>query len=483
MKRTSGVLLHLSSLPSPLHSGDLGAGAKQFVDFLNDTGQTYWQMLPVNPIGLGNSPYSSICSFAGEPLFIEPQSVDQKTKPYRQVNYERSKKSRHKLLRNQFSHLNVKQFSKRKDFTSFCNKQRYWLDDFALFLALSKDFGSTHWHLWPKALRNRNKDALNRAKKELHDEIVYIKYQQYLFQTQWNSLKSYCQKRQVKLIGDLPIFVAHDSADVWAHQNAFFLAKDRSCKFVAGCPPDAFNKNGQLWGNALYNWPALKKQGYSYWMDKLKRSTEMFDLLRLDHFIGFHRYWKIPANSKSAKNGSFAPGGRHDFFKTVKRNFPKMPFFAEDLGKMVPAVHNLRDEFGFAGMKILQFGFGNDTEAPLHMPHNYPKNSVAYTGTHDNDTILGWFATLPKQKKQLVLDYFCVDRLHNLSWSCIAATLQSRADLAIVPLQDLLVQSSDFRMNTPGIANGNWRYTFQFKQLNKKMRIRLKNLTLQSGRA
>lgn len=510
--RSSGLLLHISSLPGPHYNGDLGQAAYDFVDFLVKSGQSWWQTLPVNPVGPGFSPYSTISSFAGDPLFISlpdlvrrgwllPEEIKApKTGANDQVNYDLAISFRTSLLRRAFSRASAKKgFFTSKAFGAFLAREgrrngkpsaRAWLPDYALYGALAAKYQTNDWSQWPPDLRERVPKALESAALELADECRYLEFTQFLFDDQWRQLKAYCNKNGVTLIGDLPIFVGFKSADVWANQKYFLLDKQLKPTFVAGCPPDAFNADGQLWGNALYDWPALKKNGFDWWLARLEKILTQFDAVRLDHFIGFYRYWRIPAAAKTAKSGTWELAMGDAFFSAVKKKFKAMPFIAEDLGAVVPAVRSLRDKFGLPGMKVLQFGFDGSDEAREHQSHNFARQSVVYTGTHDNHTALGWITDLKKRGKKdasaktqyaNARSYFGGED-NDMAGAMLRVAMQSPAALCVTPVQDLLSLNDDHRMNVPGSAYGNWRWRLPPKSLTPTISVLLDGLTRTTGR-
>jgi 4-alpha-glucanotransferase len=411
--RRSGILLHLSSLPGPYYCGDLGKAAYRFANFLAAAGQSWWQMLPVNPIGLGNSPYSTTCTFAGDPLYIDLEGLvkdeflkkkeiakPQVLSPGR-VNYQKTRRFREARLKKAYARFTVAGGNKKPArFAQFLAKNEYWLEDFALFCVLARKYKTPDWRNWPPDLRRRKPSALSEIQAANQPELDYIKFLQFIFFTQWSQLKTYLRNLGIGLIGDLPIFVGFQSSDVWARQKYFQLNRDGSKKYVAGVPPDYYCPEGQLWGNPLYNWPALKKDGFSWWIERIKHITNQFDVVRLDHFIGFYRYWEIAADSKTAQNGRYRKTPGRELFQALESNLRDLPFIAEDLGTVVPGVYALRDEFGLPGMRVLQFGFGNEASAKYHLPFSYCPNSVVYTGTHDNNTAVGWYDEATKEAKK-----------------------------------------------------------------------------------
>ncbi len=495
--RRSGLLLHISSLPGPYYCGDLGKAAHRFADFLYASGQSWWQMLPVNPIGLGNSPYSTTCSFAGEPLFIDLVGLVEEgllkkseiknpiANSSNRAYYPKARRYRESRLRLAFgrfsdtdTHVNSSQFSQ------FLTEQKYWLEDFALFCVLTRKFKTANWSQWPSAFRRRKDAALSKIGTTDKKELDYIKFLQFKFFTQWAQLKVYLKKLGIALIGDIPIFVGYQSSDVWAAQKYFQLNRDGSMKFVAGVPPDYYCPEGQLWGNPIYNWPALKKNGYSWWIERIKHMMALFDVVRLDHFIGFYRYWEIKANSKTARDGRFRPTPGRELFLALRRHLGNLSFIAEDLGTVVPGVYELRDEFDLPGMRVLQFGFGNESSAKYHLPFSYSRNAVVYTGTHDNNTVVGWYDEAKKASRKKVKmynlsflrDYLDTD-LTDVNWQMIREAMRSTANLSIFPMQDILGLDKKARMNIPGKPTGNWQWRMAEGALTERLAARLRKET------
>ncbi len=494
--------MHIASLPGPYYCGDLGKAAYRFVDFLSDSGQSWWQMLPVNPIGLGNSPYSTICSFAGEPLYMdleglvkdgllkkseisEPQAISSS-----RVYYPRARQYRKSRLKKAFERFCAAgKTSDSSRFQRFLTAQHYWLEDFALFCVLADKFGTGNWSNWPPRIRNRRSSVLAKLREDHRTELDYIKFLQFKFFSQWFRLKTYLNTRGIGLIGDIPLFVGYQSADIWAARKYFQLNRDGSRKFVAGAPPDYYCPDGQLWGNPLYNWRMLKKNGFVWWIDRIKHLITLFDAVRLDHFIGFYRCWEINAKAKTAKDGKFRQTPGRDLFRALRRGLGHLPFIAEDLGTVVPGVYELRDEFDLPGMRVLQFGFGNEPSATYHLPYSYTHNSVVYTGTHDNNTVMGWYddarknahKKVPAVNFNLLKNYFDSDGA-DIHWKMIREAMKSAANLAIFPTQDILGLDKTARMNVPGKPTGNWRWRMTEGALTRKLAARLRKESQKSDR-
>jgi 4-alpha-glucanotransferase len=495
--RRSGILLHISSLPGPYYCGDLGKAAYQFADFLISSGQSWWQVLPLNPIGLGNSPYSTTCSFAGEPLFIDFENLVQdgllkkseitepKTLSSSRVYYSKARQYRKSRMQRAYQRFcrNGNE-SDSEHFQRFLTAQHYWLDDFALFCVLADKFGTRNWSNWPPGIRKRKPSVLADLRKDHKAEMTYIKFLQYKFFTQWGRLKTYLNHRGIGLIGDIPLFVGYRSSDVWAAQEYFELNRDGSPKFVAGVPPDYYCPEGQLWGNPLYNWPAIKKNEFSWWVERIKHLMALFDVLRLDHFIGFYRYWVIEAEAKTARDGRFRKTPGRELLQTLRHKLGELSFIAEDLGTVVPGVYKLRDEFDLPGMRVLQFGFGNEPSAKYHLPFSYSHNTAVYTGTHDNNTVVGWYDEAKKEtrKKKKTVDFSLLAEYFdtggsNIHWQMIREAMKSAANISIFPMQDILGLDQDARMNTPGIPTGNWRWRLEENAPTADLAARLRKET------
>ncbi len=491
-ERASGILLHPSSLPSLGGIGDLGPAAHEFVEFLASARQTLWQILPIGPVGYGNSPYSAISAFAGNPLLVSLERLARAgwidagrlaVLPESQgcVNYEHVRATKFPLLREAAtSFLGSAQGGSRTRYERFCRENAWWLDDYALFVNLRQRHQDHLWNLWPRELAWREADALQRAREELHREIEVTRAIQFAFFEQWRALRNACRRRSIRIIGDAAIFVSYDSADVWTNPGVFRLNGDLEPEVVAGVPPDAFSATGQRWGNPLYRWDVLKRQGYDWWVRRLKWALEVCDLVRLDHFRGFEAYWEIPASEPTAVHGRWVKGPNDDFFDAIRRALGGFPFIAEDLGMITPEVHALRGRLGVPGMKVLQFAFGNPG-AHIYLPHRYDPNSVVYTGTHDNDTTLGWFRSIWGDEKRFAESYAGSDP-EGMHWAFIRMAMTSPARLCVVPMQDVLGLGSEARMNTPSSSEGNWTWRMAPGALNAKLAQRLATLSEVSDR-
>jgi len=503
-ERGSGILLHLTSLPGPFGCGDLGPSAHRFVKRLKRARQRYWQMLPVCPVGPGNAPYSSPSSFAGSPLMVSPEALAREgllslatlrrlaPLPERRVHYTSTARVRESLLREAHATFRGKASAReRSRFLAYRERQGSWLDDHALFMALRRAHKGEPWTRWEKGLRLRETKAIAQARRVHEDEIDYHAFVQYQFDRQWRALRKTAQAHHVRLIGDLPFYVEHDSADVWAHPEIFDLDPKGRPRAVAGVAPDHFTAEGQLWGNPLYDWPALAHRGYRWWLDRLERSLDLFDVVRLDHFIAFHRAWAVPAGARTARRGDYRPGPGSKFFSVVRKKLGGLPFIAEDLGTMVPEVHILRDRFELPGMHVLQFSFFADGGV-AGQPFTCPRRAVMYTGTHDNNTTVGWFREsggrgstrtshqVAREKANLLR--YTGTRGEEIQWELIRLALMSVANTAIVPLQDVLGLGARARMNMPGTPKGNWEWRYLEDELTDHALDRLAGLTKTYGR-
>jgi 4-alpha-glucanotransferase len=490
-ERSSGVLLHLTSLPGPHGNGDLGSEARTFAEQLAASGQRWWQMLPIGPPGRGNSPYSARSAFAGSALLIDlarlagdgllPRAPDPTPLPSDRVDYAGAAAFRNGQLRCAFASFRDRR--KPASFAAFLRRARRWVHDYALFAALRAANGGKAWLEWNRDLRLRKRAVLEAARRELTAEIDYLLFEQWVFDEQWRSFKRHCNDLGVALVGDLPFFVSHDSADVWAHQELFELDREGRPTVVAGVPPDFFSETGQRWGNPHYRLSAHRRTGYAWWIDRFRHALTRFDALRLDHFIGFWRTWQVPADAPTAEKGRWARGPRDELFQKLRRVLGgRLPLIAEDLGLVIPEVRALRDRFELPGMKLLQFAFGDDLQAHDFLPHNHPRRCAAYTGTHDNDTVVGWFddpggrERTPEQterERRAALAYFGVSDGRDIHWRMLRCIYSSVAAVAIAPLQDVLGLGSEARMNRPGTEEGNWEWRMRPDAFDADTRARL----------
>ena len=478
--RASGILLHISSLPSDYGVGDFGNNAYRFADFLKDTGTRYWQILPLNPTdaAMGHSPYSSSSAFAINPLFIDPEQLLAEglleTKDLKRiertsgkVNYGEASKHKTEILEKAYG--NFRQSPMEATFHSFSEKHSYWLDDYALFVALKKHFGGEVWTGWPAEIRDRGDEALGIIRDKLSEEIGFERFVQFLAYRQWEKLHTYCNKNKVQLIGDIPIYVQFDSADVWSNPGYFKLDERKLPTHVAGVPPDYFSETGQLWGNPVYNWESLRNNDFSWWIKRLKHNFNLFDLARIDHFRGLIGYWEVPYGEVTAVNGEWVDVPVWDFYNEMQRQFSFLPVIAEDLGTITADVKEFLLKTRLPGMRVLQFGFMSEDPADNFLPHNYIENCVAYTGTHDNNTMRGWYREEVSDAQKDRLNKYMGKNINeaNVSFEMIRRLMQSVAGIAIFQMQDLLNQDENFRMNTPSTANGNWAYSFSWNELSK----------------
>ncbi|HEY3039847.1 MAG TPA: 4-alpha-glucanotransferase [Pyrinomonadaceae bacterium] len=503
--RSSGILLHPTSLPGRFGIGDLGPEAYAFADFLQAAGQSLWQVLPLGPTGYGDSPYACYSAFAGNTLLVSPEQLvadgllaqEELTKipnfPGERVDFEAVHEFKDSILRQAFASFKQDSATKlRNEFLEFCRRHVSWLDDYALFRALKDAHNGVAWSDWESSLVKREPAALEAAGRELCEEIEAQKFYQFLFFRQWFALKEDCNKRGVKLIGDIPIFVAHDSADVWTNPDQFKLNEDGTAIVVAGVPPDYFSATGQLWGNPLYNWDRMRADGFRWWIERVRATLDTFDIARIDHFRGFAACWEIPGSDKTAERGRWVEAPGRELFTAIRAALGELPIIAEDLGVITPDVEALRDDFGFPGMRILQFGFSGDTKN-IDLPHNYHKNVVVYTGTHDNDTAVGWFSSVAgsgstrdaeqiEREREFSLKYLNTQG-KEINWDFIRAVLASVANSAVVPLQDVLGLGTEARMNLPNSTEGNWAWRYKLGVLTEEIEMRLKDLTQLYGRA
>ncbi|OQB20343.1 MAG: 4-alpha-glucanotransferase [Firmicutes bacterium ADurb.Bin182] len=484
--------MHISSLPSPYGIGTFGKAAFEFADFLCSAGQKYWQMLPLSPSGFGDSPYQSFSVFAGNPLFIDPELLIEDsllTKweaqdfdcsgDSRYVDYGSLIQKRPFILRAAFS----RGYSRyREEIEAFKSDNSHWLFDYALFMAVKSRFGMRSWQDWEdEAIKRREKDALGICLRELSEEIDYCVFCQYLFFKQWSRLKNYIASKGISVIGDIPVYPALDSADVWAHPELFALDRDFKPEFVAGVPPDYFSKTGQLWGNPLYDWERMGKNGFAWWMERIKGSRKIYDVIRLDHFRGLSEYWAVPFGEKTAENGEWKQGPGKRFIDALKAHFPELDVIAEDLGYMTEEVRGLLKYSGYPGMKVLQFAF-DPKEPGDHLPHNLTKNTVLYTGTHDNETLKGFIKSSSDATLRYIQEYLCVSRKEDIVWGILRAGMSSVSDLFIAQMQDYLELDNDSRMNTPSVPCGNWKWRMTSLKAASDLSGRIRRMTELYGR-
>lgn len=492
--RKSGVLVHPTSFPSPYGIGDLGDGAYNFIDFLVNAKQKLWQILPIGPTGFGDSPYQSFSSFAGQFLLISPDKLkemyllsnddlinipnwDPKT-----INYGEVIQYKHSLLMKAFDNFSLSQDQNlQHKYNNFCIDEKDWLDDYALFMACKDYHKGKSWLEWEHDISKPNKESKEKWRSKLTKEVAYYKFIQFIFFKQWFELKHYANKKNIQIIGDIPIFVALDSCDVWANPELFYLDSHGYPTIVAGVPPDYFSETGQLWGNPLYNWEKHKSSNYHWWVKRMRSALKYVDIIRIDHFRGFEAYWAIPYGNKDATEGEWRKGPGEEIFNTfVKHLGDHLPIIAEDLGIINKAVEDMRDKFNLPGMKILQFGFEDLIDNDF-LPHNYNFNSICYTGTHDNDTSLGWYLHAPEVNRDKVRRYMNTDG-NDISWDFIRTCIASISKMAIIPIQDLFSLDSSGRMNYPGVQAGNWQWRYTNDMLNNFIATRLATLSELFGR-
>ncbi|WP_315110621.1 4-alpha-glucanotransferase [Clostridium intestinale] len=483
MERGSGIIMHITSLPNKYGIGSFGEEAFKFVDFLKNAGQKHWQVLPLGPTGYGDSPYQCFSAFAGNPYFIgldllvkdgllrleDIENID--------LGQEKERVDYYKIFKNKMEILKKAYKNNKESLEEFKVENKKWIEDYGLFMALKNKFDLKAWYTWDKDIRFREKEAMDKYKKELEDEINYWIFLQYVFHKQWRSLKEYANSNGIKIIGDIPIYVAGDSCDVWADHRMFLLDEERVPLRVAGCPPDYFSETGQLWGNPLYDWEYLDKNNYIWWIDRIKTSFKLYDLVRIDHFRGFEAFWSIPYGDETAINGEWVKGPGVKLFNKVKDELGEVNIIAEDLGLLTQEVIDFLKETGFPGMKVLQFAFSRDYESQ-YVPHNHIKNCIVYTGTHDNDTFLGWFQDEKnKGDVEYAKEYLKLSKEEGYNWGFIRGAWSSVAALAIAPMQDFLGLDNNYRMNKPSIAENNWTWRAREEQLNEDLEIKIKKLT------
>lgn len=482
--RNSGILMHISSLPSKYGIGTLGKEAYSFIDFLKKSGQTYWQILPVNPTSYGDSPYQSPSAFAGNPYLIDLDILIEKglLTEHEINNYffgaDETKIDYYLLFQNRYPLLRTafQRFKKNSDFEKFSEENKFWLEDFAFFMALKEENHYCSQIYWDNKLKMRDKSTLENAKTQLFDKIEFYKFLQFEFFEQWALLKQYANKNGIQIIGDMPIYVALDSADVWSMPEQFLLNKEYLPLKVSGCPPDAFSEKGQLWGNPLYNWEKMKEDGFTWWIERMRTMLKLYDRIRIDHFRGFESYYAIEYGKKDAIDGNWEKGPGIQLFEKLKNTLGNINIIAEDLGYLTPEVYDLLSACGYPGMKVLQFAFdpyGNSS----YLPHNHIQNCVLYTGTHDNDTTKGWYSSLSGEEKKFIDAYIGIKSNDDMPYRLICTALASVAETTIIPIQDYLELGSEARMNTPSTLGKNWIYRISKKDLSAELSERIANLT------
>lgn len=489
--RASGILLHPTSFPSPFGIGDLGPEAYNFIDFLAKSGQKLWQVLPLGPTGFGNSPYMSYSAMAGNPLLISPEKLRENGLlgdedlanapefPEETVDFDRVSIYKMDLLGKAYEKFQAKP---QDEFLEFCEQKAEWLNDYALFMAVRKANRGQSWNHWKPPLAKHETEAIQACELFLDAEINFQKYLQFEFFRQWKALKRYANEQGIEIIGDIPIYVSHDSSDVWSYPKAFCVhPRTGNPTLIAGVPPDYFSATGQLWGNPVYNWFQVKRENYQWWAKRFQGLLDLVDWIRIDHFRGFESFWAVKYGQPTAEKGKWIVGPGADFFEAIDKQLGSLRIIAEDLGIITPEVEALRDQFNFPGMKILQFAFGSGS-GNAYLPHNYPRNCVVYTGTHDNDTTAGWFSHLSESEQNTIRNYLGGTASEEIYWALIRLALSSVADWAIIPLQDILGLGSEARMNTPGRAEGNWGWRYKGGALAEDIGVRLITMTGTYGR-
>lgn len=491
-KRSSGILLHITSLPGKEGIGTLGLQARSFIDFLHSTGQSVWQILPTGPAGAGNSPYLCYSAFAGNPLMIDLELlmsdglISDKWLTaiprfnIRQVDFNRVEAWKMPLLRKAFENFQSRPHQLENDYYHFLQEHGWWLNDFALFMAAKEHFGGIAWQGWPDSLRFRQPEGIDAYNAKLKSDVDFHRFVQFCFFRQWHQLKSYAKQKEISILGDLPLYVGTDSADVWSNPEIFMLDDHLQPTYVGGVPPDYFSEEGQLWGNPLFDWSALKKSDYHWWIARIHFNLRMFDRVRIDHFRGLESFWAVEAGAVNAKQGKWLKANGDEMLRILQQQLGELPLVAEDLGIITPEVDQLRNQFNLPGMRVLQFAFASDA-ANTHLPHNFENNTIVYTGTHDNDTTWSWLQLLPAKEKQLAISYLKpfnrkpVGALIEMAWA-------SAAREAIIPLQDLLELGAEARMNIPGFASGNWGWRMRWSQIRGRHQKFLKEITARYNR-
>ena len=489
--RASGILMHISSLPNSYGIGTLGKEAYAFIDFLKNAGQEYWQVLPIGPTNFSNSPYQTFSIYAGNPYFIDLSLLNEekllKKSDYQgldfgcnsqMVDYKKVYKNKSQVLKIAFH--NGKEILSNQ-LQQFSNNNS-WVNDYALFMALRRYFKFAPWQQWPEDIRLRKVDVLQYYKEKLKEEIEYWIFLQYIFFDQWEKIKTYANNSGIKIIGDIPIYVALNSVDTWVGSELFYLDQDKNPIKISGCPPDYFCSTGQLWGNPIYNWDVMEKDNFSWWVDRIRASMHLYDVIRIDHFRGLESYWEVPYGDETAENGQWVKGPGEKLFAAINKSIGKVNIIAEDLGILTPAVVKLRENLNYPGMKVLQFAFDDIKKESAYLPHNHYKNSVVYTGTHDNNTIHGWLKNANLKQKRFAIDYLKLNSQEGYHWGFIRGAWSSVANLSIAPMQDFLGLGSQARMNTPSTIENNWQWRLKGRYLTEELSKRILDLTILYGR-
>jgi len=487
-ERGAGILLHPTSLPSKYGIGELGGKIFDFIDFLADTKQKYWQILPLGPTGYGDSPYQSFSSFAGNPLLlsiellIEMQIIDESKIDLpefssKSVEYGRVISFKDHILKLAYNEFQDSSSHPQDEFSEYKDSQDKWLQQYAVFMTLKANTGLKPWYEWPEQYQNPDNPEIQQFIHDHRDEVDYYQFLQYLFQMQWDAVHTYASQKGISIIGDIPIYVAYDSADTWGNQSLYLMDESGGLKYVSGVPPDYFSATGQLWGNPIYNWEKCEEEGFQFWTKRVSRTLELVDLIRIDHFRGFEAYWQVPAEATTAIDGKWVEGPGESIFKQLRKNLGDLPLIAEDLGVITKPVTELRKSFGMPGMKILQYAFSKSKDSTNgYLPHNYEENTIVYSGTHDNDTSMGWWATAPREIKEHFIQYTDSDQTDIIS-DMMRLGHSSVADVSMLPMQDLLRKKSSSRMNFPGKAFGNWQWRFDFHELKEDWKSELLEMT------
>ncbi|MGM9533732.1 MAG: 4-alpha-glucanotransferase [Intestinibacter sp.] len=491
--RRNGILLPITSLPSKYGIGSFSKEAYDFIDILEEAGQKIWQILPLGPTGYGDSPYQSFSTFAGNPYFIDLEQLIEEGllteeecescdwgNNIEYIDYEKIYLSRFKILKKAYNRSNINNSQK---FLAYCEKNKWWLDDYALYMSIKDSLGGKSWLEWDEKLKSRDEETLCKYKAMLEEDIIFYKYIQYLFSMQWGKLKSYANEKGISIVGDIPIYVALDSADTWSNQKLFQLDEQKNPIAVAGCPPDSFSEDGQLWGNPLYDWQYHKSTDYKWWINRIKYSFDLYDIVRIDHFRGFDEYFSIPYGDKTAVGGTWKKGPGIELFKFLNDELGDVEIIAEDLGFLTDTVIKLLKDTGYPGMKILQFAFDSREESD-YLPHNYDRNCVVYTGTHDNNTIVGWFDDINEHDKKMCIDYINDQSIDNrfINWDMICLAMRSVADTCIIPVQDVLGLDKSARINTPSTLGNNWKWRMTEGCFSEELIKKLRRLTKLYGR-
>lgn len=496
MARSAGILLSITSLPTPYGIGTIGKEAREFADFLKKAGQKVWQILPVGPTSYGDSPYQSFSTYAGNPYLIDLDTLVEEglvTKEEldsydwgdddRHVDYEKIYNSRYKVLRSAFETFSKKdaKSEEKKAFRAFTRKNSGWLKNYALYMAIKNYYDMASWTEWPEDIKMREEAALARYERKLKDEVDFWKFLQFKFYEQWESFRAYVNGLGIKILGDMPIYVAMDSADTWANPEIFQLYDDGDPIAVAGCPPDYFSATGQLWGNPLYDWDYLKETGYEWWFERIKAASKLYDITRIDHFRAFASYYSIPYPAENAINGKWVEGPRIEFFRMMEEECGKFEIVAEDLGTLTPDVTELMEQTGYPGMKVLEFAFDSGEEND-YLPHKYTNNCVVYTGTHDNDTLMGWLETANPDDVRYAREYCKMPDDEPFNWGLIRVAYECKADMAVIPMQDLLGLGKEARMNTPSVLGGNWTWRVRKEEYSDELAQTLRTMSVKNGR-